>query len=298
MLTKKFSYDIIAIYSTDKESESMYSNICNFLPKFSNYNFFNVINAVCETKCPSEAKPRVLATHRMYMITEGTGILRTEASEQPLKKGDVIVMPPSKPFAIENTNKLVYIYVSYLGIRANILAEDYRTGIFGSVYHDHDALIPFWYSMLTKQLKNASVCCEGVVLYTFSEIGNDIYTAVNSHVSDGAAHRIRDMIDKCFTSSELDLEQISTELSYHPKYVSSAFRKEFGISINSYIRTLRVQHACTLIEQGLTSVQNISSLCGYNDPLYFSTVFKRQMGISPKEYISSLTKRKDPENQQ
>lgn len=269
----------------------MYQNICNFLPKFSNYNFFNVINVVCETQCPTEQNLKVVATHRIYLITEGEGILRTEREGISLKKGDVIVMPPSKRFAIENTDRLIYIYVSYLGIRANILAEDYKIGG-GSVYHGYDALIPMWYSMLTKQTKNASVCCEGVVLYTFSEIGNDVFSSRNSLVKDNAAHRIKELIDKCFTDSNMKLERIAYELNYHPKYVSSAFCKEFNVGINDYIRTLRVQHACTLIEQGLTSVQNISSLSGYNDPLYFSTVFKRQMGVSPKEYISAVTRKR------
>ena len=269
----------------------MHQNICAFLPKFSNYNFFNVINVVYETQCPQDSKPKVVATHRMYLIMGGEGILHTERGYEPLRKGDIIVMPPSKRFAIENTDRLIYTYVSYLGIRANILAEDYKIGIFGSVYHGHEGLIPMWYSMMKKQLKNASVCCEGVVLYTFSEIGNDIFSSENPKVKDTAAYQIKDMIDKCFTSSDLTLERIASELNYHSKYVSSAFHKEFNISINNYIRTLRIQHACSLIEQGLTSVQNISALCGYNDPLYFSTVFKRQMGVSPKEHITTVTNR-------
>ena len=78
----------------------------------------------------------------MPMITEGEGILHTEMYDEPLKKGDIIVMPPSKRFAIENTDRLIYIYTSYLGIRANILAEDYKIGLCGSVYHGYDALIP------------------------------------------------------------------------------------------------------------------------------------------------------------
>ena len=52
----------------------------------------------------------------------------------------------------------------------------------------------------------------------------------------------------------------------------------------SYLRTLRIKHAVTLMDFGVQSVKNVALLSGFSDPLYFSTVFKKQMGITPKEY--------------
>ena len=59
---------------------------------------------------------------------------------------------------------------------------------------------------------------------------------------------------------------------------------------NKYINTIRIQYACSLPEQGITSVKDISTMCGYSDSLYFSKVFKRKMGLSPKEYIEAKRK--------
>ena len=269
----------------------MYQDICKFLPKFNNYDFFNVINIVNETKCPEHSKPSVIATHRMYMIVEGEGILRTELGEQTVAKGDVIVMPPSYRFAIDNPGGLVFVYASYLGVRAGILAESYKTGSVGAVFKGYSHLIPMWLSMTEKTRENASVCCEGVILYTFSEIGETLYQDEKPRVTESTAAKIKELIDKRFTDSELDLERIGAMLNYHPKYVSSVFVKEYKVSINKYIRTMRVQNACALIDDGLSSVKDISALSGYRDPLYFSSVFKSVMGVSPKEYMASVEKK-------
>jgi len=263
----------------------MFQDICNFLPKINNYNFFNVINTVNETNQAKKNELAVSATYKMYIITEGRGIFRNEKCEIELKSGDVIVMPPSKKYAIDNTDGLCFIYASYLGSRASILMETYEIGSCGSVFEGYGHLIPMWYSMVKKNFENASICCEGVILYTFSEIGSNTFSLAKERSLDNTAHRIKNYIDKNFSIHTLKLDKIATELNYHPKYVSYTFQKEFNININNYIKTLRIQHACTLIEQGLTSVRDISTLSGYSDPLYFSTVFKEKMSISPREYI-------------
>ena len=263
----------------------MFKDICNFLPKISNYNFFNVINTVCETGQPENPELAVSATYKMYIITEGTGLFCNEKGEALLEKGDILVMPPSVKYAIKNTGGISFIYASYLGTRATMLMETYKIERCGAVFKNYSHLIPLWLSMVEKNFENASIACEGVILYTFSEIGSEIFSKNKDKSLDNAAHRIKSYIDKNLSDTTLNLEKIAFELNYHPKYVSYTFRKEFKINVNNYIRTLRIQNACTLMEQGITQIKNIANLSGFQDPLYFSTVFKRKMGLSPKDYI-------------
>ena len=93
-------------------------------------------------------------------------------------------------------------------------------------------------------------------------------------------------IDDNFTDPGLSLNSIGKELQYNPKYISGLFKEKMGIGINEYINTARCQQACTLIDQGLSCVKEISALSGYNDALYFSKVFKKRIGVSPKQYIT------------
>jgi len=59
-------------------------------------------------------------------------------------------------------------------------------------------------------------------------------------------------------------------------------------NFSSYLNIVRCRHACRLMEQKFTSMQDIAHLCGYNDPMYFFRVFKGKMGISPTGYRYSL----------
>ena len=57
-----------------------------------------------------------------------------------------------------------------------------------------------------------------------------------------------------------------------------------------YLQSLRIQHACAMMEQGFTAVADIASHCGFDDPQYFSKVFKRHLGLTPTQYIRQREK--------
>ena len=266
----------------------MITNISKFLPKFENYNFFNAINLVYETNSTPNADLVLGATFRMHIISSGNGSFVNEHGEFPLKKGDILITPPAIPFAIRNFGDLKYIYVSYLGVRANMLFENYKISPYGSIFTGFENLIPLWCSALEKHRELANVFCEGVVLCTFAEIGNSLFVESPNSENPTAAKRAKEFIDLNFADKNLSLKSISDALSYNSKYLSTTFKKEFKVSMVDYVRTLRIQHACTLMEQGLSYVKNIASLCGYENPLYFSSVFKGIMNVSPTEYIKNL----------
>ena len=106
--------------------------------------------------------------------------------------------------------------------------------------------------------------------------------------STTAIYAIKKYIDDSISDSTLSLEKISTALSYNAKYISSLFKRKMGVGISEYISTVRIQHACALMEQGFSGIKDISALCGFKDALYFSRVFKSKIGVSPSEHIAKL----------
>lgn len=123
---------------------------------------------------------------------------------------------------------------------------------------------------------------EGLLLYTFSLIGERELKA--EAVQSDIIMKIKKYADDNFADEDISIEKISEIFSCNPKYISSAFKKKLRVPFTNYITALRVQKACTLMEQGFTSIKDIACQCGYSDPLCFPKVFKLRMGLSPKEY--------------
>ena len=64
----------------------------------------------------------------------------------------------------------------------------------------------------------------------------------------------------------------------------NAFKKEYGISIMSYICKLRIEKAEQMLCKTRKSLKEISFECGFYDQNYFSKTFAKTYGCSPSEY--------------
>ena len=61
-----------------------------------------------------------------------------------------------------------------------------------------------------------------------------------------------------------------------------------GISISSYVRTIRLQYGKTLLETTNHTVSDIAYQVGFSDPSYFSKTFSTEFGYAPSENRNGL----------
>lgn len=267
----------------------MIENICCFIPYHKDYQSIHTINLVLETKPQICKSFKAEAVYKVHYVRGGSGLLHTLGKVYPLSAGDVFFTFPGNPFYIESKTDLSYMYISFLGARSNMIMEKLNISNNNCYFSECSAIYEFWKNAFNINQELTDLISESVLLYTFSYIGNSILTFdENMHKTEKTFLIIKKYIDDNFTSSALSLNSISKELLYNPKYISGLFKKEMNIGLVEYINTIRIQYACTLINQGFTSVKEIAALSGYNDALYFSKVFKKKMGLSPKQYVSSL----------
>lgn len=259
---------------------------------YADYVFFEPLNITgFYSEAPGDERraPRLASTYRLHYVTEGVGFLETKQGAKPVKRGDVIVTPPSVAYAINGGRGLKYTVIGYSGSAARDIAQDFGLDRTPKIYGGLEALSSVWASALTMTGKNALLRCKGIIYCTFSEIGSR--SSVSSSVAEelSVAQKIKAFIDDNFTSGDMNLNFISENLSYHPNYISSVFNEEFSISIARYVNILRIHHACFLMDRGMTSLKVIAPLCGYDNVDYFSSVFKAQMGVTPREHIKRLS---------
>ncbi len=63
-----------------------------------------------------------------------------------------------------------------------------------------------------------------------------------------------------------------------------SFRHYMGMTPMQYITSIRINKARELLKNTDYSIQEISALSGYENPLYFSRIFHKQTGYSPSRY--------------
>lgn len=263
-------------------------NICHYVAKNSEFDTIYTSRFVFETNQEVIKTPITLSTYRMLLVAEGQATLILNGKEYKLKKGDVFIGRPAFSYKFIPDKDFKYFYINFLGARANYYIDKLDIKPESCIFTGLNELIFIWQSALKVKGTCTDIRMESVILYTFSTI-IDVYFTKNTAIKKSStAERIKEYIDNNFFNQDLGLEQLSKELAYSQKYISTVFKQFYNQSISEYVNDLRIRNALTLMEYGITGIKNIAALSGFNDPLYFSKVFKKITGVSPKEKITTI----------
>lgn len=83
---------------------------------------------------------------------------------------------------------------------------------------------------------------------------------------------------------ELSLEKLAEYVYMTPSYLSSMFKKETGMGINTFIKNYRMEKAKDMLENTNIKIKNIGNLVGYSNISYFCQSFKEFYGLTPEKY--------------
>lgn len=86
--------------------------------------------------------------------------------------------------------------------------------------------------------------------------------------------------------SQLSIGDIAAHFYLSTSYLCRLFKKSTGTTINSYIISRRIELAQKLLSAGY-SVNEVYSMCGFNDYSNFFKAFTKKVGISPKKYAQN-----------
>lgn len=70
----------------------------------------------------------------------------------------------------------------------------------------------------------------------------------------------------------------------NPKYLSSVFKKELGITVSEYIIEKRLEAARNMLKFSEYSYSEISSILAFSSQSHFISIFKKNTGLTPAQY--------------
>ena len=89
-----------------------------------------------------------------------------------------------------------------------------------------------------------------------------------------------------FTKQIKDLVKDS---HYSYTYFSHIFKDTYHQTFKSYLETLRITYAKSLLTDPDSNIVDIALLCGYSSQSHFTQAFKKVTGLTPKEYQKKKT---------
>ena len=86
----------------------------------------------------------------------------------------------------------------------------------------------------------------------------------------------------------LTLKDLAAHSGQSAPYYTKLFRERTNQSPLAYFIQLKIRKACELLDQTESTVREIATELGYDDPYYFSRIFKKVQGCSPTAYRTSI----------
>ena len=102
-----------------------------------------------------------------------------------------------------------------------------------------------------------------------------------THTISKYSTRIKNFIDTNYML-KISVDELAGTLNLNRQYLSRAFKKETGISIQQYLIRTRINKASELLHKGF-SVSETAALIGYDDQFAFSKMYKKCTGVSPSK---------------
>lgn len=107
-------------------------------------------------------------------------------------------------------------------------------------------------------------------------------------ILDGIAAHIKENYMK-----ELTLDKLANMGCMNRFKLSRAFKKKFGITLTSYLTTVRVKNAAELFYRPDLNISEIAHSVGYSNIVHFDRVFRAAYGMTPSEYRKRINGKKE-----
>lgn len=145
--------------------------------------------------------------------------------------------------------------------------------------------LPNLFSRLNREIYKtdaaSSLIIEGLAIEIMAEAGRQSLGATD-RTTPRWLTQVRELLIEHFSES-WTLERIAAVVGVHSVHLATVFRQKYGVTVGEFVRHLKIQHACSEIENGI-SLSTIALDAGFADQSHFSKTFKQRIGMTPTEY--------------
>ncbi len=124
---------------------------------------------------------------------------------------------------------------------------------------------------------------EGVKIWFYNLLDETVARYRRKHQSDMFQRfdHIKTYIDENYTDPNVNVASIADTFSINQTFLSTIFKKQYKVSISSYIQSQRLKKAEYLLRHTDQPIKDIYNQCGFASAETFYRNFKKEFGLSP-----------------
>lgn len=107
---------------------------------------------------------------------------------------------------------------------------------------------------------------------------------------DEMVKSIQAKIEKDCTTA-LSIEALAVEHNVSQRTLIRRFNSALGMPPNTYLQSVRIEHARKMLEESDFNIDTIMNNIGYEDSSSFRRLFKKKTGLTPTEYRNRFSRR-------
>ncbi len=152
---------------------------------------------------------------------------------------------------------------------------------------------PFSYKLLLTRIDNLLESRENLKKLFRSKLSLEPSSVTVTSLDEKMLKKCIEVVEQYMDDPELDVEKMCHEAGVSRPQLYRKLKSLTGLSINQFIRSIRLKRAAQLLSQGNSSIKEVMFEVGFLNSSYFTRAFKDEFNCTPKEYIDrSLLERK------
>lgn len=213
----------------------------------------------------------IILSGKMNIIIDGT--------EYTLKKGEASLIFPNQIHELKSVESEHVLCIFSPG-----LVQAYATKVTNKVpknnkFRPNDYLVE-----QLEKLDGASLVTKKGVLYSLcGQFDASAEYIAKKTDSQKLLHKIFSFVENNF-ADRCSLSKLADITRYDYSYLSRYFKKNIGISFNSYVTHYRLSHACYLLENTTQSIAQCAFESGFSSLRSFNRTFKENLKMTPIQY--------------
>lgn len=96
-------------------------------------------------------------------------------------------------------------------------------------------------------------------------------------------HRLKQLLNDQW-NTPFDLHDLAMMAGVHPVTISKYFPHYFGMTLSSYLKSIKIEKSILLIKTTSLSLTEIAYACGFADQAHFTRSFKEYTRFLPKDF--------------